>query len=183
MHRERVVTFDEVRLVAVPGQQRLQFFIRDPSQNGRICDLVAVEVQHWQDGAIADGIQEFVRMPRGCKWTGFRLAVTDYDGDDQIRIVEYCSVRMRDGVPKFAAFVDRTGRLRGAVRANSSRKGELSEELEHARFVAALVRINLGVVAFEIAVGERGWRTMTRAGDVDDIQVVLLDDWPGSEPQ
>jgi hypothetical protein len=24
---------------------------------------------------------------------------------------------------------------------------------------------------------------MTRAGDVDDIQVVLLDDWPGSEPQ
>ena len=115
-------------------------------------------------------------MPGGRKRTGFGLAVADHDGDDEIRIVERRSVACEMRVAKFAAFVNRTRRLRRAVRADSSGKRELPEEFEHARFVAALVRINLRVVAFEIAVGERGGRTVTGAGDVDDIQVVLLDE-------
>src|SRR4029077_7621311 len=87
-----------------------------------------------------------------------------------------CSVCVRDGVPKFAAFMDGTGRLRCAVRTYSSWKRKLPEEFEHARFVAALIRINLGVVAFEITVGERSWRAMPGTGNINDVQVVLLDE-------
>ncbi len=169
MHDERVVAFDEVWFVAVSGQQRFQFFIRYASQNSWVRDLVAVEVQHRQHGPIANRVQEFVGMPRGCKRTGLRLAVADYDCDDEIRIIERCSVAVRDGVPKFAAFVNRTRCLRRAVRADSSGKGKLPEKFQHARFVAALIRIDLGVVPFEIAIGERRWRAVTGARDVHHI--------------
>ena len=150
--------------------------MRDARQDCGICDLVAVEVQHRQDGAIANRIQEFIRMPGGGKRTGFRLAIAYRDGDDEIRIIERRSVSMGDGVAKLAAFVNRTRRFRRAVRADSSGKRELPEELEQASFVATLVGIDLGVVAFEIAIGKRGGRAMTGAGDVDDIQVVFLDE-------
>src|SRR5260370_40684029 len=121
-------------------------------------------------------------MPRGRKRTGLRLAITDHNRDDQIRMVERCSVGVRYGVPKFAAFVNRTGRLRCAVRAYSSGKRELLEELEHACLVAALVRINPGVMAFEIAIGERRSRAMTGAGDIDHIQVIRPDQADQGDP-
>ena len=62
------------------------------------------------------------------------------------------------------------------MRAYPSWKPELAEELEHASFIGALVRINLGVMALEIAVRERGGRTMAGAGHVKNIQVVFLDE-------
>src|SRR6266576_6475895 len=115
-------------------------------------------------------------MPRGRKRASFRFAVTDHYRDNEIRIIERCSIPMREGVPELATFMNRTGRLRCAVRADSSGERKLLEESKHARFVSALVRINLGVVAFEIAIGKRGWRTVTRTRNVNDIQVVLLDE-------
>src|SRR5580700_9760188 len=54
MHRSRVIAFDEVRFVTVSGQQSLQFFMRDAGKDGGICDLVAVQMQHRQDGPIAN---------------------------------------------------------------------------------------------------------------------------------
>lgn len=176
MHRGRIAAFDEVRFVAVSGEQRLQFFMRDARENGGICDFVPVKVQHWQHGSIADGIQEFVRMPGGRKRTSLCLPIAYRDCDDEIGIIECCSVRVRDGVTKFAAFVDGTGVLRCAVRTYASRKRKLPEEFEHARFVAALIRINLGVVAFEITVGQRSWRAMPGTGNINDIQIILLDE-------
>ena len=56
-------------------------------------------------------------------------------------------------VAQFAAFVDRAGRFRRAVAADAAGEGELLEELAQAVFVFALVGIDLGVGAFEIAVG------------------------------
>ena len=176
MHRRRVIALDEIRFVAVSDQQRLQFFVRNAREDRGIRDLVAVEVQHRQDSPIANGIQEFIRMPGGGERTGFRLAVADSDGNDEIGIVESGSVRMRDGIAQLAALVNRTGRFRRAVRADPAGKRKLLEELEQARFVAALVGINLGIVAFEIAVGQRGRRAVTGAGDVHDIQVIFLDE-------
>src|SRR5277367_6049255 len=176
MHHRRIIAFDEIRLVPVTGEQCFQLFMWDARKDGWICDLIAIEVQHRQDRSIANRIQKFIRMPRGCERTSFRLAVAYRDRDDEIRIVERCPVGMRDGVAQFAAFVYRTRRLRSAVRAYSSGKRELAEKLEHASFVGALVRINLGVMALEIAVGKRGGRAMTGAGHVKDIQVVFLDE-------
>ena len=51
-------------------------------------------------------------MPARRQRPGFRLAVADDAGDDQIGIVERRAIGVRDGVAQFAAFVDRAGRLR-----------------------------------------------------------------------
>ncbi len=182
MHRRRVVAFDEVRFVAVPDQQRFQFFVRNARENRGIRDLVAVEVQHRKDSSIANRIQEFVRMPGGRKRTGLRLAVTNRDRDDEIGIVECCPVSMGDGVAKLPAFVNGTWRFRCAVRADASGKRELAEELEQTSLVKTLVRINLGVVTLEIAVGECGRSAMARTGDVHHIQVILLDETVEMDP-
>src|SRR5277367_2662527 len=176
MHHRRIIAFDEIRFVPVTGEQCFQLFMWDARKDGGICDLVAIEVQHRQDRSIANRIQKFIRMPRGCKRTCFRLTVPYRDGDDEIRIVERCTVRVGNGVAKLTAFVNRTRRLWSAVRAYSSRKRELAEEFEHASFVGTLVRINLRVMALEIAVSKRGRRTMTRTGNVEDIQIVFLDE-------
>src|ERR1700729_3579 len=115
-------------------------------------------------------------MPGGCKRTGLRLAIAHGDGDNEIGIIERRSISMRDGVAKLAAFVNGTRRFWGAVRSDSSGKRELPEKLEQARFVATLVGIDLGVVAFEIAIGKCGGRAMTGAGEVYNVQVVFSDE-------
>src|SRR5580692_2479839 len=176
MHRKRVMALNEIRFVPVTGKECFQFFVWDTRQDGGICDFVAVEVQHRQNGSIPNRIQKFIRMPGSRQRTGFRLTVAYRHGDDKIRIVESCPVRVRNGVAKLTAFVNRPGRLRSAVRAYPSRKRELAEKFEHAGFIGTLVWINLRVMAFEIAVGKRGGRTMAGPGHVEDIQVVFLDE-------
>src|ERR1700733_9119468 len=104
-------------------------------------------------------------MPGGCERAGLRLAIAHGDGDNEIGIIERRSISMRDGVAKLAAFVNRTRRLWGAVRSDSSGKRELPEKLEQARFVATLGGIDLGAVAFEVAIGKCGGRPTHRAGE------------------
>src|ERR1700692_3977833 len=103
-------------------------------------------------------------MPGGCERTGLRLAIADGDGDNESGIIERRSISMRDGVAKLAAFVNRTRRFWGAVRSDSSGKRELPEKLEQARFVATLVGIDLGVVAFEIEIARCGGGARRGAG-------------------
>ncbi len=57
-------------------------------------------------------IQEFVGVPTGGQWTGFRFAVADYAARDQIRIVEHGSVGVHQGVAELATFVNRSGGFR-----------------------------------------------------------------------
>src|SRR5580704_15863852 len=115
-------------------------------------------------------------MPGGGKRTGFGLAVSYSDGNDEVGIVESGAVRMRDGIAQLAALVNRTGCFRRAVRADPTGKRKLLKELEQASFVTTLVGIDLGIVAFKVAVGQRGRRAVTRARDVHDVQVIFLDE-------
>ena len=63
VHSLRLVALDEIRLVSVTRQQRLQFLARNAGEDGRIGNLVAIQMEHRQHGAVADRIEEFVRMP------------------------------------------------------------------------------------------------------------------------
>ncbi len=96
MHCRRIVAFHKIRLVAVSDQQRFQFFVRDAREYCGICDLVTVEVQHRQNGAIANRIQEFVRMPGSCQRTSLGLTIAYRDGDDEIGIVERRAISVRE---------------------------------------------------------------------------------------
>ena len=72
-----VVAFDEVGRVAVAAEERFELFVRDAGEDGGVRDFVAVEVEDGEDGAVADGIEEFVGVPGGGERAGLGLAVAD----------------------------------------------------------------------------------------------------------
>ena len=53
MHRFRLIALDEVGRPAAAPQELFQLVMLDACQNGRVADLVAVQVQDRQDGAVA----------------------------------------------------------------------------------------------------------------------------------
>ena len=116
VHRLRLVALDEVRRPAAAAQELLQLLVLDARQDGRVADLVAVEVQDRQHRAVGDRVEELVGMPRGGQRAGLRLAVADDAGDDQIGVVERGAEGVAERVAELAAFVDR-------ARASSARRG------------------------------------------------------------
>ena len=114
-------------------------------------------------------------MPAGGQRAGFGLAVADDAGHEQIGIVERGAVGVGEGIAQFAAFVDRAGRFGGDVAGDSAGKRELLEQPLHALLVLRDVRIDFAVGSFEIGVGDHSRAAVAGAGDVDGVQVVLLD--------
>ena len=96
VHGHGLVTFDQVRFVAVALEQRVQLALGDPRQHRRVGDLVAVQMQDGQHDAIGDRIQELVRVPRRRQRPGLGLAVADDARDQQIRVVEGSAEGMRE---------------------------------------------------------------------------------------
>ncbi len=175
VHRLRVVALDEMRDVAVAAEQRFEFLVRDAREHGRIGDLVAIEVQDRQHGAVVDRIEELVGVPARRHRAGLGLAVADDAGDDQARVVEGRAVGMRHRIAKLAALVDRARRLRRDVARNAAGERELGEEPLHPLLVLRHVGINLAVGSLEIRVGDQRRTAVTRAGDIDHVEVVLPD--------
>ncbi len=58
---------------------------------------------------------------------------------------------------------------------NSSGKGKLFEQLLQALFVLRDVRIELAVGALEVRVRDESGAAVAGTGEVDDIQIVVLD--------
>ena len=128
-----------------------------------------------QHRAVGDGIEKLVRVPGGRQWPGFRFAVADHAGDDQIGIVERRAEGVAQRIAQFAAFVDRSRRGRRDMAGNSARKRELLEQLFQTGLIQADVRIDLALAAFEIDVADQCRAAMAGAGDIDHVEVVLLD--------
>jgi hypothetical protein len=82
---------------------------------------------------------------------------------------------VRDGIAEFAAFVYRTRRLRRHVARDAAGERELGEQALHALFVAGDVRINFTVSSLEVGIRDQAGPAMPRAGNVDHVEVVLLD--------
>jgi len=88
VHDVRLMAFDEMRRVSVATHQLIEFLVADAGKHGGIGDLVAVEMQDGQDGAIPHRVQELVGMPACRQRSGFGLTVADNTGDDKIRVVK-----------------------------------------------------------------------------------------------
>ena len=78
-------------------------------------------------------------------------------------------------IAELAPFVDAAGRFGRSVAANSAGERELLEETLHPFHIFSLVRIDLGVGPLEVALGQDRRGPVTRAGNVDRVQVVLVD--------
>ena len=154
---------DVERLVAVAAEQLRQLFARNARQHRRARDLVAVEMQDRQDRAIAHRVEKLVRVPAGRERPGFRFAVADHAGDDEIRVVERGAVSVRQRVAELATFVDRAGRFRRGVARDAAGEGELLEKPPQPVDVFRHVRVVLAVSAFEIGVRHHRRAAMARA--------------------
>ena len=172
----RLVDRHETGFVAVALEQGPQLRLGDARQDGRVGDLVAVEVEDREDRPVADGRQELVGVPARGERSRFGLAVADDAADDQVGVVEGRPVRVGQRVAEFAALVDGARRLRRDVTGDAAREGELAEQLAHALAVGADVRVDLAVGPLQVGVGHETGAAMTGPGDVDGVQVPVADD-------
>src|SRR5215471_693214 len=100
----------------------------DPGKDAGIRNLVAVEVQDRQNNPIGYRIQKLVGVPARGERAGFRFAVTDDAGDDQVGVVVSSPVSMRESVAKLATLVNRTRGFRRHMAGDSTWEGELREK-------------------------------------------------------
>ena len=175
VHQFRLMTLDEIGRPAVAAQQLFQLQLGDAGKQGRIGDLVAVEMKNRQNRSVGGRIEELVGVPGGGQRSGFRLAVSDDAGDDEIRIIEHCSERMAEGIAQLAALVDRARTLRRGMAGNTAGKGKLLKKLLKPGLVAADVGIDFAVGALEVGMGHDGRPAVSGAGDEDHVEVVFFD--------
>ena len=175
VHLTGLVPFDEMGGIAVPAEEVIQLLVADPGQDAGIGDLVAVQVEDRQHHPVGHRVQEFVGVPARRQRPRLRLAVAHDTGDDQVGVVESRPVRVRDGVSQLTPLVNRAGSLRGHVARNAAGKRELGEEALHALLVLGDARIDLAVRRLEVGVRDQPGPPMPGPGDVDHVEVVLLD--------
>ena len=176
MHLRRIIALDKMGRIAVAAHEVVKLVVGNPRQHGRIGDLVAVEVQDRQHGAVARRVQKLVGMPACRERPSLRFAVAHNRSDDEIGVVESRAKGVRKRIAEFAALVDGAGRLGRHMTRNSAGKGELGEEPLHPLLVLRDVWIDLAVGPFEIGVGDQSRAAVSGAGDVDHVKVVLLDE-------
>jgi hypothetical protein len=135
VHLFRLVAFHKVRRPAAAAKKLFQFIRLNARQDGRVGNFVAIEMQNRQHRAVSDRIEKFVGLPRGRQRAGFRFAVADNAGDDQIRIVKRRAESVRQRIAQFAAFVNRTRSRRRHMAGNSAGKRKLREQFFQPGFV------------------------------------------------
>ncbi len=170
-----VVGADQMGAVAVPLHELEQLAGGDAGQDGRVGDLVAVQVQDGQHHAVAAAVGELAGVPACGQRAGLGLAVADDAGHHQVGVVEGGAVRVRERVPQLAALVDGSGRLRCHVTGDAAGEGELAEQPPHALHVLRHVRIPLGVRPLQPRVRHRRGPAVAGARDVDHVLVPFAD--------
>src|SRR5262249_5967874 len=108
----RIVSFDEVGSVPHTLEEFLQFVFGDASEETRVSDLVAVQVENWEHTTIAGRVEEFVAVPAGGKRPRLGLTVAHNASDDEVRVVESGPIGMAERIAEFAAFVNAARRFR-----------------------------------------------------------------------
>ena len=166
MHGFGIAALDEEWFISVADEKAAQFLVVHASKHRWIRDLVAVEMQDWQHGSVASGVEELVRVPCRRKRAGLGFPVADHASHEEVGIVERGSERMDDRVAQFATLVDGTRRLWRDVARHASGERELLEQFPHPIRVSADLRIYLAVRAFQPGVRDHGRAAMARAAHV-----------------
>ena len=175
VHGLGLVARHDHRVPAVAAEEREQLVLRDPREQRRVRDLVAVEVEDRQDRPVRRRVQELVRVPARRERPRLGLAVADDARDEQVGVVERRAERVRERVAELAALVDRARRLRRDVARDPAGERELAEEPAHAVLVLRDLGVDLGVRALEVGVRDEAGAAVAGAGDVDRAQVALAD--------
>src|SRR5580700_8766811 len=79
MHGFRLISLHKVRRIAVAAHQALKLFTRNPCEYRWIRNLVSIQMEDWQNRAIAHRVKEFIRVPGSRKRTRLGFTVADHD--------------------------------------------------------------------------------------------------------
>ena len=121
------------------------------------------------DGAVASGVEELVRVPTRRQRAGLGFAVAHNAGGDEVRVVHHRAGGMHQGVTQLAALVDGAGGGGAYVASHTARRRKLPRQPAQALGVAADVRVDLRVGAFEVDVGHHGRAAVAGSGDEQDF--------------
>ena len=139
-----------------------------------IGDLVTIQMQNRKDTSVTRGVEKLVAVPSGGERTGFGFAVSDNAADDEIGIVEGCSISMAQRIAELAAFVDAAGSFGRDVAGNSAGEAELLKQLLHPLCVLADIGIILAVCTFKVSVRNQRRPAVAGADDIDHFKIVAL---------
>src|SRR5690348_12939662 len=117
-----------MNLVTVGFEELLHILIAVSAHHGGSGDLVAVQVEDGQHGAVAGRVEELDAFPRAFEWSRLRLAVSDNGDGEEVRIIEGSAEGMSEDVAEFSALVDGAGGRNAGVTRDAARCRELSEE-------------------------------------------------------
>ena len=165
-----------VGLVTHAVEELVELFVGDAGQDGRVGDLVAVEVQDWENDTIGQWVHELVGLPRSCKWAGLCLAVADNSDCQQGWVVQDSAVCVGQGVAQLAALVDGAWSLRCVVGRDSTWVREAAEELLEALFIVGDEWVGLAISAVEQGLCGTCRSTVTRAHEEDGVLVMVADE-------
>ena len=165
-----------VLVVAHAAEELVALTVGNTSKDGWVSNLVAIEVQDWEDDTIGQWVHELVGLPRSCKWAGLCLAVADNSDCQQGWVVQDSAVCVGQGVAQLAALVDGAWSLRCVVGRNSAWIRETAEELLEALFIVGDEWVGLAISAVEQGLCGTCRSTMTRAHKEDGVLVMVADE-------
>ena len=133
-------------------------------------------MQDRKHGSVGFRIQELIALPGGGKRACLRLAVAHDTGGYQIRIIEYRSEGMGQGITELAALVDGAGSLGGHMAGDAAGEGELLAQLLQAVHIFSDVGIHLAVGTLQIRICHEEIAAVAGTGYQDHILVIFLND-------
>ncbi len=143
MHPRRVIALDEMHLVAMPLDDAANGSVSGAAEHGGAADLVTVQVEDGEHGAVAYRVEETDSLPGAGQRPRFRLPVANHGYGQQIRIVEDGAIRMHEHVAKFTALVDRTRGRHADMARHTAGSRELAEQTPHPREVLRYLGVDL----------------------------------------
>ena len=176
VHSHRIVTFYEVRFPSAALEEVFHFLMRNTWENGRVTDLVSVQMKDWKNSTVCDRVQEFVGLPWSSKRPCFSFTVTDNNCSDKIWVVQNSTKAVSNWISKFSTLIDRTWCFWSTVTRNSAWEWELLKHFLHTFLILADVRINFTIRTFQISVGNQEVSAMSRTGKKNHIQIITFDD-------
>ena len=176
VHGHGVVALDKVGLPGAAQEEMFHLLVGHAAEHCGVGDLVAVQVQNGQHGAVALGVQELVGLPAGGQGAGLGFAVAHRHSADEVGVIEHSAEGMGNGIAQLAALVDGARSFGRHMAGDAAGEAELLEQPFHAFLVPADVGVHLAVGAVQVGVGHKEVAAMARAGDEDHILIVLLDD-------
>ena len=169
VHGSPIGAGDEVRLVAVAGEQRGDLLVARPSEHRRPRDLVLVQLQDRQHRAVASGVEKPHALPRALERTRLRLAVADHARHQEVGVVEGRPERVSERIAQLPALVDGARGGHAHVAGDAAGRRELANEPAQAGLIRGYVRVELRVGALEVDVGDERRSAVARARDVQHV--------------